>query len=93
MDIFSFKKIIEIMTGFNKNSFELYKMHDSEFLPIKSNIVLLEDFLKEDTKLFLFKIPPYVFDKPSDYFDKVYIDLNNDHDIFYIESEKIIRIR
>ena len=89
MDIFSFKKIIEIMTGFNKNSFELYKMHDSEFLPIKSNIVLLEDFLQEDTKLFLFQIPPYVFDKPSDYFDKVYIDLNNDHDKFYIEEEKL----
>ena len=92
MDIFTFKKIIEILTGFNKNSFEIYKIQDSEFLPIKPNIILLEDFLEEENKLFLFQIPPYVFDKPSDYFDKVYIDLNNDHSKFYIGQEKLERL-
>ena len=31
-------------------------------------------------QLYLFQIPPYVFDKPLDYFDKAYEKLNSDHD-------------
>ena len=88
MDIFTFKKKIEIITGFNKNSFEIYKMRSSEFMHFKPDMYLLEDFLKGENKLFLFQIPPYVFDKPLDYFDKAYEDLNNDQDKFFLEEEK-----
>ena len=88
MDINEFKKKIEIITGFNKNTFEIYKMQSTEFVPIKPNIVLLEDFLKGEKKLYLFQIPPYVFGKSSDYFDKAYECLNNDHDKLYLEEEK-----
>jgi len=63
-------------------------MQENEFLPIKQNINLLEDFLNGENKLFLFQIPPYVFGKPLDYFDKTYEDLNNDHDKFFLEEEK-----
>ena len=41
------------MTGFNKNSFEIYKMHCSEFIPIKPNILLLDDFLKGENKVLI----------------------------------------
>ena len=88
MDIFEFKKKIEAITGFNKNSFEIYKMHSSEFIPIKPNILLLEDFLKGENKIYLFQIPPYVFCKSTDYFDNVYDDLITDHDKLYLEEEK-----
>ena len=88
MNIFEFKKKIETITGFNKNSFEIYKMQSTEFMAVKPNIYLLEEFLKGENKIFLFQIPPYVFDKPSDYFDKVYDELNNEHDKFYLEEEK-----
>ena len=88
MNIFEFKKKIEAITGFNKNSFEIYKMQSTEFMAVKPNILLLEDFLKGENKIFLFQIPPYVFDKPLDYFDKVYEELNNDHDKFFLEEEK-----
>ena len=83
-----FKNKIEKITGFNKKTFEIYKMQENEFLPIKQNINLLEDFLNGENKLFLFQIPPYVFGKPLDYFDKTYEDLNNDHDKFFLEEEK-----
>ena len=88
MDIYEFKKKIEAITGFNKNTFEIYKMQSTEFVPVKPNIVLLEDFLKGEKKIYLFQIPPYVFGKSSDYFDKVYEDLNNDHDKLFLEEEK-----
>ena len=88
MNINEFKNKIEKITGFNKNSFEIYKMQSTEFVPIKPNIILLEDFLKGEKKLYLFQIPPYVFGKSSDYFDKVYEELNNDHDKLYLEEEK-----
>ena len=88
MDIFEFKKKIEIMTGFNKNSFEIYKMHCSEFIPIKPNILLLDDFLKGENKVYLLQVPPYVFGKPSDYFDSIYEELINWQDKLYLEEEK-----
>ena len=88
MDISTFKKKIEIITGFNQNSFEIYKMQDKELICISPDIVLLEEFLKGDKKLFLFQIPPYVFGKPSDYFDKEYEELNNNFDKLYLEEEK-----
>ena len=88
MDIFSFKKKIEALTGFNKNSFEIYKMQGSEFVPIKPNIIILDEFLNGDKYVFLHQIPPYVFDKPLDYFDKAYNKLNSDHDKYFLEEEK-----
>ena len=88
MDIFSFKKKIEVVTGFNKNSFEIYKMQSREFMCIKPDIIMLDDFLKGENKIFLFQIPPYVFGKPLNYFDKVYEKLNCDHDKFFLEEEK-----
>ena len=88
MDIFSFKKKVETITGFNKNSFEIYKMQSTEFVPIKPNIILLEEFLKGENKIFLFQIPPYVFGKPLDYFDKVYEELKDNPDKLYLEEEK-----
>ena len=88
MDIFSFKKKIEALTGFNKNSFEIYKMQGSEFVPIKPNIIILDEFLNGDKYVYLHQIPPYVFDKPLDYFDKTYNKLNSDHDKYFLEEEK-----
>ena len=88
MDIFSFKKKIEALTGFNKNSFEIYKMQGSEFVPIKPNIIILDEFLNGDKSVYLHQIPPYVFDKPLDYFDKTYNKLNSDHDKYFLEEEK-----
>ena len=49
---------------------------------------MLDDFLKGENKIFLFQIPPYVFGKPLNYFDKVYEKLNCDHDKFFLEEEK-----
>ena len=88
MDVFSFKKKVETITGFNENSFEIYKMQSTEFLPIKPEIYLLEEFLKGENKLFLFQIPPYVFEKPLDYFDKAYDELKDNPDKLYLEEEK-----
>ena len=88
MNIFEFKKKIEFITRFNKNSFEIYKMQGTEFVPVKPYNFLLEDFLKGEKNVYLFQIPPYVFDKPSNYFDKVYEEFNNDHDKYYLEEEK-----
>ena len=88
MDIFSFKKKIEALTGFNKNSFEIYKMQGNEYVPIKPNIIILDEFLNGDKHVYLHQIPPYVFDKPLDYFDKTYNKLNSDHDKYFLEEEK-----
>ena len=88
MEVSSFKKKIEAITGFNENTFEIYKLQEKEFIYINPDIVLLEDFLKDDNKLFLFQIPPYVFNKPSDYFDKEYEELNSDFDKLYLKEEK-----
>jgi len=44
--------------------------------------------LKGENKIYLFQIPPYVFCKSTDYFDKVYDDLITDHDKLYLEEEK-----
>ena len=87
-DILTFKQKIEKITGFNRNSFEIYKIQSGEFCCIKPHIQLLEDFLKGETTIFLFQIPPYVFGKPLDYFDKIYDNLNNDNDKFFLEEEK-----
>jgi len=38
--------------------------------------------------LYLLQIPPYVFGKPIDYFDKIYAKFNSDHDKYYLEEEK-----
>ena len=88
MDIFTFKKKIEALTGFNKNSFEIYKMQGGEFVPIKPNIIILDEFLNGDKNVYLHQIPPYVFGKPLDYFDKAYNKLNSDHDKYFLEEEK-----
>ena len=88
MDIFTFKQKIEVITGFNKNTFEIYKNQSGEFCSVKPNIYLLEDFLKGETKIFLFQIPPYVFNKPLDYFDRIYDNLNNNNDKLFLEEEK-----
>ena len=88
MDIFTFKQKIEKITGFNKNSFEIYKNQGGEFRPVKPNIYLLEEFLKGETNVYLFQIPPYVFDKPLDYFDNAYDNLMNNSDKLFLEEEK-----
>ena len=88
MDIFTFKQKIEKITGFHKNSFEIYKIQGGEYCCFKPTMYLLEEFLKGETKLYLFQIPPYVFDKPLDYFDKTYNNLNNNNDKFFLEEEK-----
>ena len=88
MDIFTFKQKIEKITGFNKNSFEIYKSQGGEFCCVKPVIYLLEEFLKGETKVYLFQIPPYVFGKPLDYFDRIYDNLNNNNDKFFLEEEK-----
>ena len=88
MDLFTFKQKIEKITGFHKNSFDIYKMQGNEFIGVKPNMYMLDDFLKGEKQLYLFQIPPYVFDKPLDYFDKAYEKLNSDHDKLYLEEEK-----
>lgn len=63
-------------------------MQGSEFVPIKPNIIILDEFLNGDKYVYLHQIPPYVFDKPLDYFDKTYNKLNSDHDKYFLEEEK-----
>ena len=87
-DINTFKKKIEIITGFFSNSFDIYKMRENKFIHMKSDITLLEDFLKGETRIYLFQIPPYVFGKELNFFDKIYEKLNSNMDKLYLEEEK-----
>jgi hypothetical protein len=87
-DVFTFKKKIEIITKFNLNTFELYKIQGNEYVPMKSDMYLMEDFLKGEKKIYLVQIPPYVFGKKLDYFDKIYSHLIGDMDSFFLEEEK-----
>ena len=48
----------------------------------------MEDFLKGEKKIFLVQIPPYVFGKKLDFFDKNYMRLISDMDSFFLEEEK-----
>ena len=89
MDIFTFKKKIEIITKFNLNTFEIYKVQGKEYVPMKSDAYLIEDnFLKGEKKMYLFQIPPYVFGKKIDFFDRIYSKLIGDMDKFFLEEEK-----
>ena len=87
-DVITFKKKIEIITGFFSNSFEIYKMKENKFIHMKSDINLLEDFLKGETRIYLFQIPPYAFGKELNFFDKIYEKLNSNMDKLYLEEEK-----
>ena len=87
-DIFTFKKKIEIITKYNLNTFELYKIQGNEYVPLKSDMYLMEDFLKGEKKIYLVQIPPYVFGKKLDHFDKIYSRLIGDMDSFFLEEEK-----
>ena len=42
MDVFTFKKKIEIITKFNLNTFEIYKIQGTEYVPMKSDVYLME---------------------------------------------------
>ena len=88
MDVFTFKKKIETITKFNLNTFEIYKTQGNEYLPMKDDIYLMEDFLKGEKKIYLVQIPPYVFGKKLDFFDKNYMRLISDMDSFFLEEEK-----
>ena len=55
---------------------------------MKSDMYLMEDFLKGEKKIYLVQIPPYVFGKKLDYFDKIYSHLIGDMDSFFLEEEK-----
>ena len=88
MDVFTFKKKIEIITKFNLNTFEIYKIQGTEYVPMKSDVYLMEDFLKGEKKIYLFQIPPYVFGKKLDFFDKTYMKLISDMDSLFLEEEK-----
>ena len=88
MDVFTFKKKIEIITKFNLNTFEIYKQQGNEYLPMKPDMYLMEEFLKGEKKLFLFQIPPYVFGKKLNHFDRIYSKLISDMDSFFLEEEK-----
>ena len=88
MDVFTFKKKIETVTKFNLNTFEIYKTQGNEYLPMKDDVYLLEDFLKGEKRIYLFQIPPYVFGKKLDFFDKTYTKLIYDMDSFFLEEEK-----
>ena len=55
---------------------------------MKSDVNLLNDFLKKDTRVYLIQIPPYVFGKENNYFDKIYEKLNKDMDSFFLKEEK-----
>ena len=76
------------MTGYNYNSFEIYKLQDNEYIPIKNDVNNLEDFLKGENRIYLFQIPPYVFGKGNDYFDKIYEKLTENMDKLFLEEEK-----
>jgi hypothetical protein len=88
MDVFTFKKKIEIITKFNLNTFEIYKTQGNEYVPMTNDVFLMEDFLKGEKKIFLVQIPPYVFGKKLDFFDKNYMRLISDMDSFFLEEEK-----
>ena len=88
IDIISFKKKVEIITGFCYNTFELYKIKDEEFFGLNKDINKLKDFLEKDKIIYLIQIPPYVFGKENNYFDKIYHKLNNNNDILFLEEEK-----
>ena len=87
-DVFTFKKKIEIITKFNMNSFEIYKIQGNEYLPMKPDMIMMEEFLKGEKKLILVQIPPYVFGKKNNYFDGVYQKLVSDMDKYFLEEEK-----
>ena len=88
MDVITFKRKIEIITGFAHNTFEIYKLKNNEYIPINNDINILEEFLKGENRIYLFQIPPYVFGKDNDFFDKVYEKLNRDMDKYFLEEEK-----
>ena len=84
----NFFEKIEIMTGFNYKTFDIYKIEDNELIPLTSNITKIDDFLNRDKTLYLYQIPPYVFEKPLDYFDSVFNKLINNPDKLYLEEER-----
>jgi len=88
MEVMTFKKKIEIITGFAQNTFEIYKLKNNEYIPMNNDVKILEEFLKGENRIYLFQIPPYVFGKDNDFFDKVYEKLNRDMDKFFLEEEK-----
>jgi ubiquitin carboxyl-terminal hydrolase 4/11/15 len=88
IDIITFKKKVEIITGFCYNTFELYKIKDEEFFGLNKDINKLKDFLEKDKIIYLIQIPPYVFGKENNYFDKIYHKLNSNNDILFLEEEK-----
>ena len=88
MEIENFKKKIEIITGFNSNTFEIYKVQNNEYVGVKNDIKILDDFLKGEKRIFLMQIPPYVFGKKLNFFDKKYEKLNANMDTFFLEEEK-----
>ena len=87
-DVFTFKKKIETITRFNLNTFEIYKIQGNEYTPMKSDMYLMEDFLKGEKRLHLIQIPPYVFGKKLDCFDAIHSRLLGDMDSFFLEEEK-----
>ena len=87
-DVFTFKKKIETITRFNLNTFEIYKIQGNEYTPMKSDMYLMEDFLKGEKRLYLIQIPPYVFGKKLDCFDAIHSRLLGDMDSFFLEEEK-----
>ena len=88
IDVLTFKKKIEIVTGYSHNSFEIYKLKNNEYIPIKDDVNNLEDFLKGENRIYLFQIPPYVFGKANDFFDKIHEKLVENMDKLYLEEEK-----
>ena len=88
VDILTFKKKVEVITGFSHNSFEIYKIQGKEYIAIKDDINCLEDFLEKEKKIYLFQLPPYVFGKELDFYDKNYNKLNCDNDKLFLEEEK-----
>ena len=87
-DVFTFKKKVETLTKFNMNSFEIYKIQGTEYLPMKPDMLMMEEFLRGEKRLILVQIPPYVFGKKNNYFDAVYQKLVSDMDKYFLEEEK-----
>ena len=88
MEIQEFKKKIEIITGFNCNTFEIYKIQNNEYICVKNDIKLLEDFIKNEKIIYLMQIPPFAFGKELNFFDRFYDKLNSNMDKFFLEEEK-----
>ena len=82
------KKKIEIITKFNLNTFEIYKIQGNEYVPMNNDVYLMNDFLKREKKIYLFQNPPYVFGKKLDFFDTNYLRLITDMDSFFLSEEK-----